>query len=454
MSVRYRNYMLGVLLVVWAFNGVDGFALGLVMQDIKLDLHLTDTQLGLLTGIAFALLYSIMGIPLARWADRGNRVTILSLTALVWSALVALCGLARNLPQLLALRIGVGIGEAGCMPTSQSLISDYFSRAERPRAMAIFFLGDALGVFIGFFVAGWLSQLYGWRVMFQAIGLPGVALAVLVRLTLREPRLELARRANGTQRAVAAGPTDDSSESLGESSPATRPSLKAVFITLWSNRTFQHLLVYIATQTFFVYGMAQWQPAFLIRTYGLKSGELGTWLAVINGVAILVGRYWGGELASRFAANNESLQLKAVALAAISYPVLSACIYLVPNRYMAFTFMVLAALPLNMTAGPLYALVLSIVPAPMRAMTVAVILFCACLIGNGLGPLLLGSLSDALAPRFGEQSLRYAMLALCPGLLLPAWHVWRASKTVRRDLLSVAENTNEPTQKYEAVLRT
>ena len=430
--------MLVVLLFVWAFNAVDINALGLVMQNIKMDLHLSDTQLGVLTGIAFALLYSIMGIPLARWADRGNRVTILSLTAAVWSVLVALCGTAANFTQLMLLRVGVGIGEAGCMPASQSLIADYFTRAERPRAMAIFLLGDVLCMFFGLFVAGWLNELYGWRVMFVILGLPGLALAALVRFTFKEPRLERMRPAAGDQWAA----KTLAQPGISAQSPAP-PSLKEVCVTLWSNTTFRHLVLYFSVGTFFSAGIMQWQPSFLIRSYGFKTGELGTWLAVINGLSILIGRYGGGELASRLAANNERLQLKAMAIVFCVSGVLSTLIYLVPNRYLAFGFIFLSAMLANLIVPSTYALLQTLVPERMRAVAVAIVFFVSALIGGGLGPLASGALSDALRPRFGEESLRYALLALSPGYLWGAWYLWRGSQTVSRDLQRILL-TGEP----------
>src|SRR6202046_5577488 len=168
--MTYRRYLLAVLLVIQAFNGVDGLALGLVLQNIKVDLHLSDTQLGFLSGIAFALFYSVMGIPIARWADRGNRVTIISVTATAWSVMVALCGMAASFAQLLLIRVGVAIGEAGCIPPAHSLIADYFGRAERPKAVSVYMLAGSLSTLIGYFVAGWLSEFYGWRTMFILLG--------------------------------------------------------------------------------------------------------------------------------------------------------------------------------------------------------------------------------------------------------------------------------------------
>ena len=190
-NTTYRNYLLAVLTVIALFNYVDRTALGLVLQNIKTDLQLSDTQLGFLSGIAFALFYSVMGVPIARWADRGNRVTIITLTTALWSVAVALCGVATSFTQLLLTRVAVAVGEAGCIPPAFSLIADYFNRGERPRASAIYGLAGVFSAVIGYFVAGWLNEFYGWRVTFVCMGAPGVALALLAWFTLREPRRQL-----------------------------------------------------------------------------------------------------------------------------------------------------------------------------------------------------------------------------------------------------------------------
>jgi len=436
MKVTYRQYMLGVMVFVWAFNAVDVNALGLAMQNIKIDLHLSDTQLGVLTGIATALLYSIMGVPLARWADRGNRVTILSLTAAVWSVLVCLCGTATSFIQLLLLRMGVGIGEAGCMPTSQSLLADYYTRAERPRAMALFLLGDVICMFFGLFVAGWLNQLYGWRVMFGVLGLPGLLLAALVRLTFKEPRLQKKL----PEESPAATPGIAPPATIA---PAPTPSLKDVYVTLWTTPTFRHLLLYWSIGAFFASGIVQWQPSFLIRSYSMSTGELGTWMGFLYGSSILVGRLSGGELASRLAANNERLQLKVMALTYCLAGVCSTFIYLSPHRYVVFAFMWLSLTLTNLAFPPSLALLQTLVPERMRAVAVATVYFCAALLGNGFGPLAAGALSDLLRPHFGEESLRYALMALSPGYVWAAWYLWRGSHTVTGDLQRVVPESQE-----------
>lgn len=425
----YKKYLLTVLLVILASNYVDRFALGLVLQDIKVELHLSDTELGFLTGIAFALFYSVMGIPIARWADRGNRVAIISMTAAMWSVMVALCGMAASFVQLLLIRIGVAVGEAGCIPPAHSLIAEYFSRAERPRAVAIYMLGGPISMVIGYFFAGWLNELYGWRTMFVMLGAPGLVVAALAWFTLREPR-----RLKPTL--AVASPARPEATAL----PPAQPSLKEVCLTLWANTTFRHLLICFSVCSFFAYGISQWQPAFFIRSYGLKTGELGTWLAVIYGFGGMVGTYLGGELASRHAANDERSQLKAMAIAVASFGLLSIFIYLSSNQYLAFALLGLASVGMYATSGPLFATIQTLVPDRMRAMSIALVYLFANLIGMGLGPLAAGALSDAFRPWAGEESLRYALLVLSPGYFWGGWHLWLASETVTRDMVAVHLN--------------
>jgi MFS transporter, Spinster family, sphingosine-1-phosphate transporter len=411
----YKRYLLGLLAVILAFNYADRLALGILAQDIKDDLDLTDTQLGFLSGFAFALFYSVMGLPIARWADRGDRVTIISLTAALWSTMVALCGLATSFVQLLFIRIGVAVGEAGCIPPAHSLIADRFNRAERPRAVATYLLGGPLSFVFGYFLAGWLNQLYGWRATFIILGLPGLALAVAARLTLREPRRE---------RPVAP-------------SESQQPSLREVGATLWVNTTFRHLVIAFSILQFFGYGIGQWQPAFIIRSHGLSTGELGSWFAIILGGTGLIGTYAGGRLAARYAPQDETRQLKWMAVAIAAFAAAAAGIYLAPDRHWAFGWLALASLGGAAINGPLFATVQTIVPQHLRAVSIALIYLVANLIGMGLGPLIVGALSDGFRSWLGEDSLRYALLALCPGYLWVSWHLLHASRTVGRDLESL-----------------
>jgi MFS transporter, Spinster family, sphingosine-1-phosphate transporter len=408
---RYRSYLLGMLLVVLAFNLVDRLALGLVLQSIKTDLALTDTELGLLSGLAFALFYSVMGIPIARWADRGDRVLIISMTIAIWSVMVILSGFAVTFWQLLAIRIGVAIGEAGCVPPAYSLIGDYFTREERPRAVAIYMLGGPLSVLIGFCMAGWINQAYGWRITFMVLGVPGLVLAALTRFTLREQR-----------RARSASIAPDQANGW------------TVFTTLWRNATYRHLLLCFSVSSFFSSGIVQWQATFFIRSYGLSTGTLGIWLAVIYGLGGALGTYWGGAWAACYAKDNEPLQLKAMAWAFCAFSAISILIYLCHNAYVGFALMGVAMIGGTSINGPLFATIQTLVPAHLRAISIAIIYLFSNFIGLGLGPLAAGALSDAIRSVAGEESLRYALLILSPGYVWAAWHLWRASRTVARDV--------------------
>jgi MFS family permease len=328
------------------------------------------------------------------------------------------------------IRIGVGVGEAGCIPPAQSLMADYFSRAERPRATAVFMQGANLSVIIAYFVAGWLNQFYGWRIMFAVVGLPGLILAALAWLTIKEPRHTRSPKSDTGLATAASLPSSD-----GELALSVQPSLREVFVTLWANATFRHLLYGFSVWYFFGYGTMQWQPAFFVRSFGLQTGELGTWFAVVYGLCGIVGTYWGGVWASRRAVNNERLQLKAMAIANGAFNALVwTLIYFSHNYHVALAWMGLSVLGSNTIIGPLYAMTPTLVPAGMRAMAVAIVLLFANLIGMGLGPLAVGILSDMLRPLWGQESLRYALLAFSPGYLLVSWHLWQASKTVTRDL--------------------
>jgi predicted MFS family arabinose efflux permease len=413
-EAAYKRYLLYVLLVILAFNQLDRLALGVVLQDIKADLHLTDTQLGFLTGIAFAFFYALMGIPIARWADRGNRVRIISTTVALWSVAVALCGMASGFIALMLLRMIVAVGEAGCMPTAHSLIADEFSREERPRAVSIYMLGIPLALTVGYFAAGWLNELYGWRITFVVLGLPGLALAAVAQLTLREPR---------------------ATKGLGGQASSEQPALlREVFVQLWESRAFRHLLFTFSVWFFFAYGILQWLPAFFIRSHGLSTGELGTWFALVWGVGGGVGMYLGGELAARYAAGHERRQLIGGAIALAFFGIVTAAAFLSSNRYWAFAALTIACLGGNMAQGPMLSTAQTLVAPRMRAMSIALVYFFANLIGMGLGPLAAGALSDALRPSLGEESLRYALVALCPGYFWAAWHLWLAGRNVARDL--------------------
>lgn len=408
-----RSWLLLVLLLALALNSSDRLVLGLVLQDIKLDLHLSDTQLGLMTGIAFALFYSVVGLPIARWADRGDRLTILAVTTALWSLAMALSGAVQSFAQLLVVRVCVAVGEAGCIPPAQSLIADHFTRAERPRAVSFFMLGGCLSALIGYLVAGRVAEAYGWRMAFVAVGAPGLALALLARLTLKDPR----RRA---------GPATATEEAA--------PPLSAALRELWRNRTFVRLTAAVSAIAFFGNGIMQWQPAFFIRSFHLSTGQLGAILAPLYGLAGAVGLLAGGFLASAWAPGDERRQLRALGLVYVLMTLVQAGIYLAPSPVASLTLAGAASVGGGLATGPLFATVQTLVASRLRALAIAVVYLCSNLIGLGFGPLAAGLISDALQPWAHAAALRWSLLILSPGYLCAALALWLASRSVERDI--------------------
>lgn len=410
----YKQYLLIVLLAVMIFINLDRQVLGLALQDLKGEMSLTDTQLGFLTGLSFALFYSIAGLPLARWADRGNRVLIITLTTMLCAVAVVFCGLVQTYTQLLSVRAIVAIGETGLMPTANSLIADYFTRSERPRAQAFYLLGGPLAFLLSELAGGWMIQYHGWRLTFITMGLPGLVLGALVWLGIQEPR-----RRQATQ------------DSL------TQPSLGEVCVFLWRNRTFRALLYYYSLSSFFGYGTMQWLPAFFIRSYGVSLGSLGTWLAVIMGIPGLLGIYWGGRLASRYAPHSEALQLQGAAVVSVVSGVLTVLVYCSPTPHTAFVLIAAYTAIVALSQAPYFAVLQTVVPENLRAQSMALLFLISYLLGMGLGPLAAGALSDGLLAIAGRESLRYSLLILSPVGLWSAWYLWKASRSVSLDLASM-----------------
>jgi len=420
----YKRYLLVLLTGLLAFNYVDRVVLSVVLEPLKSDLSLSDTQLGVLTGVAFALFYSIMGIPIARWADRGNRVSIIALTAALWSIAVALCGVARSFSQLLFMRMVVPVGEAGCIPPGHSLIADEFAREERPRAVALYAQGGTVAMTLGYFAAGWLGERVGWRLTFIFVGAPGLLLALLAWATLTEPR-----RAKGT--ALSQSVCNIVATQYKE----IPPSVVVASQLLWRNVTFRHLLLSFSVTYFFGYGIIQWQPTFFIRSHGLTTAHVGGWFALVYGVVGGIGTFLGGELASRYAPGDERRQMDICAATSVVCAVLTAGSFLVRDTGSALTLLAAANLFGYASMGPVLAAIQTLVAPRMRAVSIALVYLCANLVGMGLGPVAAGAMSDALTPLFGVESLRYALLLLCPGYIWGAWHLWRAGQTVRGDVL-------------------
>lgn len=414
-SERYRSYALGLLLVVYVFNFIDRQILTILLEPIKQDLELSDTALGFLTGFAFAFFYTFAGIPIARWADSGSRTTIIALGLFLWSAATALTGFARGFVHLAAARVGVGLGEAACSPPAHSLISDYFPPERRATALGIYALGIPIGGAIGTLAGGWINELFDWRTAFLVVGLPGVALALVTRLTLREPP-------RGRFDAPAAA-------------GAQRESIREVFAFLWGLRSFRHMSFAAALHAFVGYGAAAFAPSFLIRIHDFSTGELSTWLA---GIAITfgsLGTYLGGSFTDGLAQRDVRNYLRVPAWATVAYIPFALLFYLWPDGRQAMLAYTATAMLGLMYLGPTFALTQNLAKPSMRALASSILLFIINLIGLGAGPQFVGLLSDQLTPQYGTESIRWALLSTVSiGSAWSAAHYFLASRTLEADL--------------------
>ena len=407
-------YALGLLTLVYTFNFVDRQLLAILQESIKAELSLSDSQLGLLTGFAFAVFYVTAGIPIARWADRGNRRNIVALALFIWSGMTAISGFVQNYLQLLLVRIGVGVGEAGGSPPSHSIISDIFPPQRRATAIGFYSMGVNFGILFGFLAGGWLNEFFGWRVAFLVVGLPGILLAAFLRFTLREPIRGI----------------HDGETTQGDPVP-----LADVLRLLRSRRSFLHMALGAGLNAFAGYAAVNWTASFFIRSYQMPTGELGTWLALILGIGGAISVFFGGLLADRLAPRDLRWYTWVPCIAGFIAVPFMAATYLVDGAYLALMVSIVPNLMFQTYLGNTIATTHAIVGPRMRATASAFLFLIISIIGLGAGPWTTGLLSDYLAPSLGSESLRYAMLYLLPPVM--AWsalHFWLAGGTLREDI--------------------
>ncbi|MDE0348168.1 MAG: MFS transporter [Gammaproteobacteria bacterium] len=398
------------------FNALDRSALSILIEPIKADLGLSDTQLGILTGFAFSLTYALFGIPLARLADTRSRVKLLSACLAVWSFATAVAGLAHNFVQLALTRIVVGIGEAGGSPASVSILGDYYTPEERSRGMSWFQLGGAAGGSLGLGLVGVVAEHYGWRVAFFTMGLPGVLLAVVLLTTLGEPPR---------------GRFQSSSERF-DTDIAWYQAVGQVL----GRRTMRHVLIAYGIAAFGGAGVGAWFGAFFVRSHGMSLSEVGALLGVVAGLGTFAGAMLGVAFGPKAVRRDRRWELwwpGGGYLAVVPTYMLS--LYLddifVVCAMLAFTVVVSSS-----CVGLVLTSIQSVLPAHLRGMGTAAIMFATSLVGVGGGPLLIGLLSDALAPALGGESLRYAMILGVSFIGWGAIHFFIASKHFRDELVS------------------
>jgi predicted MFS family arabinose efflux permease len=409
---------LWILLVVYVFNFIDRQIVNILAEPIARDLDLSDTQIGLMTGLAFALFYTVLGIPIARFADRGttSRPKVIAVALAVWSAMTALCGLAQNFAQLLLARIGVGVGEAGCTPPAHSLISDMVPPERRASALAFYSLGIPVGTLLGMIIGGTLADHVGWREAFVIVGLPGVALALVVLFVIKDPRH-----------------SDAAAILRGKNQPAALPLGQAVAEVMRS-RAFVLLLFAGSAASFLAYGKTTWTTIFFQRTHDLTPGQVGLWFGLLGGVAGILGTWAGGYLADRFGAKNRRHVLSAPAIGmALAVP-LAIAAYHAPSWPLALALLFIPTVCNSFYYGPTYSAAQGLVPVRARAIAAASLLFFQNLIGLGLGPLFFGMLSDWLQPTYGADSVRYVLYGAAMLGLVPAFFFWRCGLRLNEEL--------------------
>ena len=416
----YWNYVLVALTICYIVNVMDrSQILAASIQSIKQEFGATDFQLGLLSGIPFALFYSCLGIPIAALADRWSRTNVLALAVALWSGMTALCGAAVNFTTLFAARVGTAIGEAGGSPPSHSLISDYFPKRRRGTAFSIYALAVPIGTSLGALMGGWGNQHLGWRTTFIVVGLPGLLLALLVRLTVKEPPRGMAdgmsRRATATQ----------------------APGLTETLTFLWRRRSFRHLSLAAALHSVAWYASGAFNNAFLQRSHALTVVEAGYWISVlsaISGVGTFLGGYACDKLSARY--NDRRFYLWVPGAATLLCVPFQFLAYLSPTLSTTLPSFVGLMFMAAVFFGPSFAMTQALATVRMRSVATSLLLFIQTLIGNGLGPATTGYISDWLTPSLQRDSLRYALVIIGVVNVWAAVHYAWASRTLKQDLES------------------
>lgn len=403
-------YGLALLSTVSLLNYLDRMVIAVLVEPIKRDLGLSDTEVGLVAGFAFALLYALAGLPLARIADRSSRVKLVSICLVVWSAMTALTGMARSFVELFVARMAVGIGEAGCVPASHSLIGDMFPPHRRAFAVGVFQAGGLVGMSFGLAGAGWVAEVYGWRAALLVAGAAGLPVALLLYMTMPEP----ARSGQASAR-----PT-------GESAMAT-------MVALASRPALVHLVIALSIGAFATYGMSQWISAFFIRSHGLGLAAVGFYGGLAGGGGGIIGAIVGGLAMARLRPRDARWELWLPAAGYGLAAPLFAATFLLPDALAAFSLQFAATFVASAGGAVALSAIQTFAEPHRRATAIAIMLMLSSLIGLGVGPTAVGVLSDALSPATGGDSLRYALVISTAFLLWASTHYLLAARHARAD---------------------
>ncbi len=412
----YSYYVLGLLSVVYIFNFIDRQIMAVLIEPIKQEFGVSDTAMGFLSGFAFVFFYTLVGIPIARWADRGSRKTVIAVAVAVWSVMTAASGMAKSFTHLAIIRVFVGVGEAGGTPPSHSLLSDYFPQDKRATALGIYSWGVYIGAALAFPIGGYLVQNYGWRVAFYAVGIPGLILSLLVWFTVKEPE-----RGN-----VEITEANVEHASLGE-----------VLRFLLSRRSFIFIVLASAVQSLSGYGVITWGAPFLSRVHEMSWAEIGVTMGWVIGVAGCAGVFLGGKITDRMGLRDAAWYMRLPAIQSFLAIPFIVGFTLLDDTSMAIACFVPFYFLGAMYVGPMHAMVQSLARVRMRATASAILLFVVNMVGAGLGPLSVGVLTDFVyGPIYGDDAIRYSLLTV--GLLggLASILFWQASRTLAADIKS------------------
>lgn len=406
------HYTLFLLLFVYTMSFIDRQIMGILIQPIKQEFQVSDTAMGALSGLIFAVFYSVLAIPFGRYADRANRRNFIAYCCGVWSAMTAFCGMATGFWTLALARTGVAVGEAGGTGPSISMIADHYPPEQRARAMSIYQLGPQLGILFGLALGGWIAHHYGWRAAFLVMSVPGLLAAVALRFTAIEPR-------RGSWDATPRTPA----------AAASAEPLKVVLRDLWVSRTFVGISLAGLMIGFVGYGIATWTPAFLVRSHGMSLQGAGAVLGLIGGTAAVAGTLFSGWLTDVLARRNRRWRVGVPVLGCLLALPTGVAFFLMPAGApmpilgmevpRAMIFYIVFSSTIVWYAPATFSLLAELVVSHRRATALAVFNLGVTTLGGGLGPLVIGMLSDALVASFGEEALRWSMaMAMSTCMLL------------------------------------
>jgi MFS family permease len=418
-------YSLGFLYVISVFNYLDRSLLGLALPAIKVEMQASDTVLGLVSGLAFVLFYAILGIPIAWAADRWNRRNIIAAGFAFWSLMTALTGWVGTIWQLAIARFLMGAGEACCLPPSNSIIADLFRKARRPLVLSIFGTANSVALIVFFPIAGWIAHHYGWRMMFIAAGAPGIVLAVFFVLTVKEPR-------RGASEDKPVRPASD--------------GWRAMARFLAGSRTYVLLLAGATLMGANIFAAAAWTPSFLNRVHDMTLAQVAASIGPVRGILGAAGILVGGIVIDRLLRGNPRWRVRLPALACILLGPAEA-LFLLGEPYWAwFLGFALTSFLTLLHQGPIYAVAMDVVRLGMRAMAIALLIFCASLLGQVCGPFMVGVLTDALQPTLGDSAIRYSLLIVAVTPVLAGLCFWAAASSYADDMerATVSDNGGHP----------